>query len=301
MSNKKDILNQQTEKKLVAKVSTVGITGNVVLSVFKFMAGMIGNSSAMISDAVHSFSDVLVTLIALIGVKMSKRGADAGHPYGHERFECISSEILAGILFVTGLGIGMTGIETIFAGNYEELAVPGMLPLVAAIVSIISKEAMFWYTRACAKKLNSSAFMADAWHHRSDAFSSIGSLIGIAGARAGFLVLDPIASVVICIFILKVAVDIFRDAIRKLTDTACDDTFNEQVRAFIEKQDGVLRIDLLQTRMFGEKVYIDVEIAADAHMELKNAHAIAERVHNGLETNFDNIKHVMVHVNPYEK
>ncbi|MCD7737037.1 MAG: cation diffusion facilitator family transporter [Lachnospiraceae bacterium] len=288
------------EKKLVSRVSAVGIGGNVTLSVFKFLAGLIGNSSAMVSDAVHSLSDVLATLIALIGVKVSKKGADAGHPYGHDRFECISSEILAGVLFLTGAGIGAAGIETILAGNYEELAVPGLLPLVAAVVSIVSKEAMFWYTRGCAKKLNSSAFMADAWHHRSDAFSSIGSLIGIAGARAGFPVLDPIASVVICIFILKVAVDIFRDATRKLTDTACDEEYNEQVREFIEKQEGVKRIDLLQTRMFGEKVYIDVEIAADAHLELQSAHQIAERVHDGLEQNFDNIKHVMVHVNPYE-
>ena len=187
----------------MAQMSTVGIAGNVLLSAFKLIAGLAGSSGAMISDAVHSLSDVLATFIAMIGVRISKRGADADHQYGHEKFECISSEILAGILFVTGLGIGSVGVEKIIGGHYEDLAVPGMLPLVAAIVSIVSKEAMFWYTRACAKKIQSSAFMADAWHHRSDAFSSIGSLIGIVGARAGFPVLDPIASVVICLFILN--------------------------------------------------------------------------------------------------
>lgn len=285
---------------LAGRVSAVSIAGNVFLSVFKFIAGVLGHSSAMVSDAVHSLSDVITTVIALIGVKIAKQGADEGHPYGHERFECVSSIILSGLLLATGLGIGMTGMKTILAGDYTELAVPGVLPLVAAVVSIVSKEAMFWYTRSCAQKMHSSVFMADAWHHRSDALSSIGSLIGVAGARAGLPVLDSVASVVICLFILKVAVDIFRDAVRKLTDTACDEDYTEQVRTFIARQDGVRRIDLLQTRMFGEKVYVDVEIAVDAHMELEDAHAIAERVHTGLENTFDNIKHVMVHVNPYE-
>lgn len=292
-------VDEALEKKIVAQASTVGIVGNVVLSAFKLLAGILGNSGAMVSDAIHSMSDVFATFIAMIGVKMSKKGADEGHPYGHEKLECISSQILAGILFVTGLGIGSVGIEKIVAGNYGELAVPGMLPLIAAIVSIAAKESMFWYTRACAKKINSSAFMADAWHHRSDAFSSIGSLIGIAGARAGLPVLDPIASVVICLFILKVAVDIFRDAIRKLTDSACDEEYTAQVRDFIEKQEGVRGIDLLRTRLFGEKVYIDVELEVDGKQSLEKAHAIAERVHDGLENRFDNIKHVMIHVNPY--
>ena len=167
-------VSEAEEKKIVAQMSTVGIAGNVLLSAFKLIAGLAGSSGAMISDAVHSLSDVLATFIAMIGVRISKRGADADHQYGHEKFECISSEILAGILFVTGLGIGSVGVEKIIGGHYEDLTVPGMLPLIAAIVSIVSKEAMFWYTRACAKKIQSSAFMADAWHHRSDAFSSIG-------------------------------------------------------------------------------------------------------------------------------
>ncbi|MCD7882972.1 MAG: cation diffusion facilitator family transporter [Lachnospiraceae bacterium] len=296
----KETLSKNAENEALAgKVSAVSIAGNVFLSAFKFIAGVLGHSSAMVSDAVHSLSDVITTVIALIGVKIAKRGADAGHPYGHERFECVSSIILSGLLLATGLGIGMTGMKTILSGDYADLAIPGVLPLAAAIVSIVSKEAMFWYTRSCAQKMHSSVFMADAWHHRSDALSSIGSLIGVAGARAGFPVLDSVASVVICLFILKVAVDIFRDAVRKLTDTACDENYTEQVRAYIARQEGVRRIDLLQTRMFGEKVYVDVEIAVDAHMDLEDAHAIAERVHTGLENTFDNIKHVMVHVNPY--
>ena len=196
------------ENSIIRRISLVGIVGNVALSAFKLFAGIAGNSGAMVSDAVHSLSDVFATFIAFLGVRLSKKAADKEHPYGHERFECVASLLLGIILLITGLGIGKTGLEKIFAGSYETLAIPSMIALVAAITSIISKEAMYWYTRHYAKVLNSPAFMADAWHHRSDAFSSIGSLIGIAGAMLGFPVMDSVASVVICLFILKVSYDI---------------------------------------------------------------------------------------------
>lgn len=294
-------LSSEETKTIVNRVSFVGIAGNIILSAFKLFAGIIGHSGAMVSDAVHSLSDVFATFIALIGVRLSQHGADKEHPYGHERLECVASLILGGILLITGAGIGISGMEKIFSGNISGLEVPGAIALAAAIVSIVVKEAMFWYTRWYALKINSSAFMADAWHHRSDAFSSIGSLIGIVGARLGFPILDPIASVIICIFILKVAIDIFRDAIRKMTDSSCDDQFEEQMRRFILAQDGVLGIDLLRTRMFGTKVYADVEIAADGNRTLNEVHDVAEHVHNGLEEHFPDLKHVMVHVNPYQK
>ena len=293
-------LSSEETKAIVNRVSFVGIAGNIILSAFKLFAGIIGHSGAMISDAVHSLSDVFATFIALIGVRLSQHGADKEHPYGHERLECVASLILGGILLITGAGIGIAGIEKIFSGNISHLEVPGAIALAAAIVSIIVKEAMFWYTRWYALKINSSAFMADAWHHRSDALSSIGSLIGIAGARLGFPILDPIASVIICIFILKVAIDIFRDTIRKMTDSSCDDQFEEQMRRFILSQDGVLGIDLLRTRMFGTKVYADVEIAADGNRTLNEVHDVAEHVHDGVEEHFPDLKHVMVHVNPYQ-
>ena len=287
---------------IAMKVSAVSIAINLILSVLKLIAGIVAHSGAMVSDAIHSASDVGSTLIVIVGVRLSGKQSDQEHPYGHERMECVSSIILSGLLLATGIGIGISGLENIVKSTSGKASeIPGMLALIAAVVSILVKEAMFWYTRACAKKIQSSAFMADAWHHRSDAFSSIGSLIGIVGARAGFPVLDPIASVVICLFILKVAVDIFRDAIKKLTDSACDDAYTEKVRDYIKGQEGVCGIDLLRTRIFGEKVYVDVEISVDADLSLREAHAIAERVHDGLEHNFSNIKHVMVHVNPYEK
>lgn len=231
---------------------------------------------------------------------MSKRGADKAHPYGHERMECIASLILGLILLVTGLGIGKVGLQNIFSGNYEELAIPGAVALVAAIVSIVVKEAMYWYTRHYAKILNSAAFMADAWHHRSDAFSSIGSLIGIGGAMLGFPVLDAIASVVICLFILKVAFDILLDAVKKMLDTSCGDEYETKLKEYISKQKDVVAVDLLRTRMFGNKVYVDLEISVDGNKTFREAHAVAENVHENVEKEFPSTKHIMIHVNPTE-
>ncbi len=289
---------QQREQAIVNRISTVGIAGNVALTAFKLFAGVAGHSGAMVSDAVHSLSDVFATLIAFLGVRFSSREADQGHPYGHERMECVASLALGLILLFTGLGIGWNGLQNIFGGADGPLAVPNALALTAALVSIVTKEAMFWYTRHYAKILNSAAFMADAWHHRSDAFSSIGSLIGIAGAMLGFPVLDPIASVVICLFILKVACDILKDSLNKLLDASCGAEVEAELSAFIATQPGVVRLDLLHTRMFGNKIYIDTEIAVQGDQSLRDAHAIAEQVHDQVEAAFPNIKHIMIHVNP---
>ena len=283
---------------IVNRVTSIGIIGNIVLSLFKFFAGIIGHSSAMVSDAIHSLSDVFATFIAWLGIKLSMQAPDREHPYGHERLECVASLLLGAILFGTGLMIGLSGLKTIFAGHYENLQAPGAVALVAAVVSIATKEGMFWYTRYYAKVLNSAAFMADAWHHRSDALSSIGSLIGIGGAMLGFPILDPIASVAIAICIIKVAFDILKDAVSKMLDTACSDEYEQKLSDFISSQEGVDRIDMLHTRMFGNKIYIDAEIAVDGDKSLTEAHAIAEHVHHQVEKNFDNIKHIMIHVNP---
>ncbi len=284
------------EKTIVKKVSKVGIFGNVLLSAFKLIAGLLGNSGAMVSDAVHSLSDVFATFIAYLGVRMSMQPEDEEHPYGHERLESAASLILGVILAVTGLSIASTGVHKLMAG--EEIPVPTILPIIAAVVSIVTKEAMFWYTMYYARKLDSSAFKADAWHHRSDAISSVGSFIGIGLARLGFPIMDPIASLFICIFILKVAYDISKDAFVKMLDTSCGKEFENNLREFIEKQPGVQQVDLLHTRQFGNKIYIDLEIAAKRDSTLVEAHDIAESVHNSVEQQYPNVKHVMVHVNP---
>ena len=295
-ANEKDTKPDETT--VIRKLSLVGIIGNVFLSAFKFIAGILGNSSAMVSDAVHSLSDVFATFIAFLGVRFGRREADASHPYGHERIESLAAIVLGLILLVTGVGIGWVGLEKILAGNYESLPIPGMIALVAAIVSIAVKEGMFWYTRHWARVIRSSAFEADAWHHRSDAMSSIGALVGVGGSMLGYPVLDPIASVVICLFILKQGISIIYDALKKMLDTSCGEQFEKEVRQLVDAEDQVERIDMLRSRMFGDKVYIDMEIAIDGSMQLTDAHAIAERVHDDIEHAFPEVKHVMIHVNP---
>lgn len=295
-ANEKDTKPDETA--VIRKLSLVGIIGNVFLSAFKFVAGIMGNSSAMVSDAVHSLSDVFATFIAFLGVRFGRREADASHPYGHERIESLAAVVLGLILLVTGVGIGWVGLEKILAGNYESLPIPGMIALIAAIVSIAVKEGMFWYTRHWARVIRSSAFEADAWHHRSDAMSSIGALVGVGGSMLGYPVLDPIASVVICLFILKQGISIIYDALKKMLDTSCGEQFEKEVRQLVDAEDQVERIDMLRTRMFGDKVYIDMEIAIDGSMQLTDTHAIAERVHDDIEHAFPEVKHVMIHVNP---
>ena len=253
----------------------------------------------MVSDAVHSASDVLATFIVILGVKLAGRDADRDHPYGHERLECIAALILGVILGATGLGIGISGIQKI-AGD-GALVVPGTLALIAAIVSIVVKEGMFWYTWLAAKKINSSALKAEAWHHRSDALSSVGSFAGILGARMGFPVLDSVASVVICLFILKAAWDILKDALSKMTDHACSPELTAEMKETILSQPGVLGLDTLNTRLFGDRVYVDVEIQADGDLPLRVTHATAQAVHDTLEAKFPQVKHCMVHVNPAEE
>ena len=190
------------ESSMLARLSAVGIGGNIILTAFKLLAGIYGGSAAMVSDAVHSLSDVAATAIAAIGVRLAGKKADERHPYGHERFECVASLALGIILAVTGYVIGRSSLEKIIDGSYATMAAPTLLPLIAAVVSIICKEAMFHYTMHYAQLADSSAFRADAWHHRSDALSSIGALFGILGARLGYPVFDSIASIVICIFII---------------------------------------------------------------------------------------------------
>lgn len=287
-------------EKVAMKVSFVSIVANVILSLFKLFAGIAARSGAMVSDAVHSASDVFSTIVVIVGIRISSRKSDKEHPYGHERMECVAAIVLATILAVTGLGIGYTAAVKILSGNDGDLAVPGVLALVAAVISIAVKEGMYWYTRINAKKIDSSALMADAWHHRSDALSSVGALVGIAGARLGFPICDAIASLCICFFIAKAAYDIFKDAVDKMVDKACDDETENELRNCALAQEGVLGVDLLRTRVFGNKIYVDIEIRADGNETLWEAHSIAERVHDSIEARYAKVKHIMVHVNPAE-
>lgn len=294
----KTITDAAEAKRIAMRVSTITVLVNLALSVCKLLAGLFASSGAMISDAIHSASDVVSTFIVMIGVHISGKEPDKEHPYGHERFECVASIILAMILAETGIAIGGAGVRTIISGNYSDLKTPGMLALAAAVLSIVVKEWMYHYTIHAAKRIKSGALKADAWHHRSDALSSIGALIGIMGARMGFAIADSVASVVICLFIIKAAYDIFKDAIAKMIDQSCDAETEQKMHDLILSEPGVEGLSVLQTRIFGSRLYVDAEIEADGELSLTDAHSIAERVHDVIEQTFPSVKHIMIHVNP---
>ena len=284
--------------KIAMEVSQKSLIVNVALSAIKFIAGVVANSGAMISDAIHSASDVFSTIIVMIGVKLSAKAEDKDHPYGHERLECVAAIILAMLLFLTGFFIGYDSVQKILSAETETLAVPGTLAVVAAVISIFVKEAMFWYTRHFARLIKSEALMADAWHHHSDALSSVGALLGIVGARMGLPVLDPVAGLFICFFIAKAAFDIFKDAIEKMVDHNCDDAFENALREKILSYSEIHSIDLMKTREFGNRVYIELEISVNGQLPLIEAHEIAEKLHDDIEKNFPSVKHIMIHLNP---
>jgi len=289
---------KKSNEQIAVRAGRNSILINILVSAFKLFAGIFANSAAMVSDAVHSMADLFSTVVALIGVKLANKKADKEHPYGHERLECIATLILAILVFTVGGGIGWVGVQSILSGNHSELAIPGRLALIAAVISIVTKEGVYWYMRAAAKKIDSSALMADAWHSRADGLSSIGSFLGILGARLGLPILDPVASLIICLFILKVAFDIFKDAVGKMTDKACDEHTELKMRELILAQESVIGIDELKTRLFGDKIYVDLEISVDGSDTLHEAHDTAHTVHDAIEREFPKVKHCAVHTNP---
>ncbi len=277
------------------KVNRVSIVINVILSAFKIIAGFIGNSAAMISDGIHSASDILATIIVIIGLFFSSKPDDKTHPYGHERIESAVAKILAIILGSVGVTLAVNAVKTIMSG---EFTTPTGLALLAAVVSIVVKEWMYHYTVRVAKRIQSEALKAEAWHHRSDAFSSIGTFIGIGGAMIGFPILDPLACLIVAFLILKVAIDIYISSFKQLVDAAADKDTVEEIMETINEIPGVVRVDDLKTRLHGPRVYADVEIAVDANLTVEQGHEIAEAVHEEVEEHVAKVKHCMVHVNP---
>lgn len=285
---------------LAYKVSIVTIIVNVILFVFKLLAGIFGNSKAMISDAVHSASDILSTFVVMVGIFISRKKSDDKHPYGHEKFECIAAIVLAAMLFGVGIGIGLDGINAIIDKTYNYTNGIGVIALIAAIASIVVKEWMYHFTMKAANKENSGALKADAWHHRSDALSSVGALIGITGSMLGFQILDSIASVIIAICIIKASFDILMDGINKMVDTSANLEVIELIKDITYKNKKVKNIDSLKTRLHGSKIYIDLEVALDKNLTFIEAHSIAHEIHDLIEENIKNCKHCMVHINPYD-
>ena len=277
------------------RVSIITLLGNVFLSIIKIISGIVGKSVAMISDGIHSLSDIISTIIVILGLKISNKEADNVHQYGHERFENVASIILSFLLFLTGIILVLNGIKTINENNF---LIPSKITLLIAFISIITKELMYQYTIYISKKYNSSSLKADAWHHRSDALSSIVSLVGIYFTIKGYVYMDLIASILISIIILKISIQIFIESIDKMLDTSVSLETIKEIESIVLNTKGVKGIDLLKTRQFGNKIYIDLEINANRNITFEKAHDVAHNVHDNIENNIKEVKHCMVHINP---
>ncbi len=273
---------------------------NFCLCVLKITGGIAASSNALISDGLNSAFDVISGIIVIIGAGLSRKSADTEHPYGHERIESVATIILAVILFVTAVFIGHTAVEDLIDGSFRNRPAPGVFSLIAALISIATKEILYHYTKNNAKKINSVSLKAEAWDHLADVIATAGALIGIMLSRYGFPAGDLIASIIVCLFIVRTAFMSFREAIGQMVDKSCDSEMLEELRECILSVDGVLNVDMLQVRTFGNKYYVDLEISEDENVSLKRAHDVAEEVHDKIEENFKDVKHIMVHVNPME-
>ncbi|UCB57769.1 MAG: cation transporter [Candidatus Omnitrophota bacterium] len=273
----------------------IGLFSNIALTIFKFFAGILGLSRAMIADAMHSFSDILTTIIAYIGICVGERPADEDHPYGHGNAETIAASLVSLIILVIGV---WTGISAILAIIHEQFKAPLNIALLAAIVSIIVKEGLFRYTIKVGKKSNSPAVVADAWHHRSDAYSSIAALIGIAAAKFSFLFLDPLAGVIISGFIISISFRLMRENVGIMMDEKPHSAFINNIRTIVRGIEGVRKIDSIKVHRRGPKFTIDLEVAVDSDISVDEGHRIAANVREALLSKIQNIRDVMVHVNP---
>lgn len=282
--------------KIAKRVSIITIIINLVLGIFKVIAGVVGHSTAMIADGIHTASDVVTTVFVIIGVRIASKGADEEHPYGHEKFEPAFGKLISLFLAFTGVMIGYEGIKALMIG---EFSTPGNIALIAAVASIIVKEGMYWYTRFYAKKIKSISMEADAWHHRTDAFSSIGTFVGILGAKLGLAFLDPLTAVIVSLFVIRVGIKLYMDSLNQLVDAAADVEVVEEIKELAQSVDGVLSIDDIKTRVFGSKIYIDLEIGVNPRVTVEAGHDIATEVHDVIEKAMEDVKHCMVHIQPY--
>lgn len=291
-----------TRTREIFKVTIIGSVVNVLLLVLKFVAGVLGHSSAMVADAVHSLSDFLTDIVVLVFVTISGKPNDKKHEYGHGKFETLAMTIIGFVLVIVAVGIISKGVVTIddfFEG--QELDAPGMLALWAAVISIVSKEAVYRYSIVKARKLQSQALEANAWHHRSDALSSIGTLVGVGGAiflGQKWVILDPIASVVVGVFIGKVAFELLRDGIGDLTDKALPESVEQEILNIVSGLDNVGNPHNLKTRRIGNHYAIELHVKMDGDISLREAHDKATEIENLLRSKYGKETHVAVHVEP---
>ena len=289
-------------EKAIYQVTWAGSFVNFLLVIFKFIAGILGHSAAMIADAVHSLSDFATDIVVLIFTRISNKPQDKNHDYGHGKYETLATAIIGIVLFAVVASIcwnGLQAIQTVWQGG--RLPAPGMLAFAGAIISIVSKELIYRYTIHVGRKINSSAVIANAWHHRSDAFSSIGTAIGIGGAIVlgeSWSVLDPMAAVVVSFFIMKVAVQLLKPCVDELTEKSLPDEIEKEICLIAENTPGVSAIHNLRTRRIGNHYAIEMHVRMDGHLTLYEAHAKASVIENKLKEKYGNETHVGIHVEP---
>lgn len=292
-------------EKEIYKVTLWGSAVNATLVVFKFVAGIFGHSSAMIADAVHSLSDFATDIVVLIFVKISHKPKDKSHDYGHGKYETLATTLIGAVLFLVAVGIFIEGAKKIALwSNGDTLTMPGRLALWAALASIILKEIIFQYTNRKAKRLNSQALKANAWHHRSDALSSIGTAIGIGGALIGderWAVLDPIASLVVGILIIKVAFDLIKNGVGDLMEQSLPDDVENEIMEIVKSVPEVVEPHELCTRRIGNRYAIEMHILMNGDTPLKDAHDKASEIENLLKERYGDDTHIVIHVEPIEE
>ncbi|WP_246637634.1 cation diffusion facilitator family transporter [Crassaminicella profunda] len=284
--------------KLGNKIIRITIVLNVLLTIFKIGVGYIGASTAIIADGLHSASDIITSIGVIIGMFLASKPRDEKHQYGHEKAESIAGFFLAAILTLTGMNIGFRAIKIIYLNHYQ---IPHIYTGIVAFFSIIIKEYQFRITMDAAKKLNSNAMMSDAWHHRSDAFSSIAAFIGILGARLGYGFLDPLAGIIVSIIVVKVGVEILLSSIDELMDGAIDQEKMERIKKQIEKIDGIKSVTDFRGRKHGSKACIDIKICVDPFISVYMGHNIGEKAEKLILSEIKNAKEVIVHIDPCDR
>lgn len=286
--------------KLIYKVSVISIVANVFLTIFKAIFGLMFNSFSLVSDAIHSLSDVFSTFVVMIGTHFAKKEIDDDHNYGHEKYESLAGVFLSVFLIViAGVTLSNAVVRVMEIFNGVSFATPSVFALIAAFVSVVVKECMFRYTVNVAEKVKSPALKADAWHHRSDAFSSIASFIAILGSMAGLQICDPIGSFIICILIFKVAVEILKESVDQITDKAAPTELTNEIKSTILENKDVMSISEIKTRAHASKLYVDVSITVDKDISVFDSHEIAEKLHKDIESTYEDVLHLTVHVEPH--
>ena len=279
------------------KVTLITILLNIGLTILKILAGILGNSTAIIADGLHSASDIITSIGILIGNKISRKPRDDEHQYGHEKAESLVSFILAAVLIIVALKIGYDGVKELF--NINDILIPNALPLIVALISIGVKEYQYQITIRVAKRINSSSLKADAWHHRSDALSSIAAFVGIGGAMLGFKILDPIASIIVAIVVVKVGANILKSACNELMDSSISKQDICEIESLVDKDDEIYGIKDFKSRKYGSIAYIDMSIFIDKSKTLEEAHDIADNLEHSIISNLNYIKEINIHTEPY--